>query len=38
MNSYSIADLNARKELAFTLSLQNLPSEGYLLIDKLKSD
>lgn len=38
MNSYSVADLNARKELAFCLSLSNLPSEGYLLIDKLKSD
>lgn len=38
MNSYSVADLNARKELAFCLSLSNLPSEGYLLVDKLKSD
>lgn len=38
MKSYSLADLNARKELAFCLSLSNLPNEGYLLVDKLKKD
>lgn len=38
ISSYSKADLQARKDLAEHLKLQNLPGDGYLLINKIHND